>query len=81
MFGTYSNFKCPCCEFKGVVDLGRTQFIDIKNKGDHLALRHCPECRKVIAFKMVDRKEEPSISFDLSSIEESDIQYTGVICY
>jgi ssDNA-binding Zn-finger/Zn-ribbon topoisomerase 1 len=81
MFGQLSNFKCPCCNHTEVIRLGRTQFVNIKDKGEHLALTNCPKCNKLIAFEMVDRKSEPSFSFDVRSINEDEIENAGVICY
>ena len=81
MFGQLSNFKCPCCNHVEVVRLGRTQFINIKDKGSHLATINCPNCLKVIAFEMVNKTDEPSVSFDLSIINECDIENDMIICY
>lgn len=50
MLGINSYFKCPNCNYNGIVDLGITRFVSIKNIGTGLAVRDCPNCNHFIAF-------------------------------
>lgn len=81
MFGITSNFKCPCCDFIGEINLGITNFIDIKGKESNLAVNQCPKCKKLVAFKIVEKDMEPSVSFDLSTIDKKDIIDEGIECF
>jgi hypothetical protein len=58
MFGEYSNFKCPCCGYYELIDLGITKLINIKGVANSLAINKCQKCNKNIAFEM----SEPSLS-------------------
>lgn len=53
MVGIHSLFKCPNCNWNGVVDLGITNFVNYNGK--ELALRDCPKCHKNIAFEIVEK--------------------------
>lgn len=55
MLGIDVSFKCAKCSFKGIVDLGITNFVNYK--GEKLALRSCPKCGTKNAFQI---KEEVS---------------------
>jgi len=52
MMGKDITFKCPNCDYNRNVELGVTQFVNIKGKGEELATVICPECGHSIAFEM-----------------------------